>query len=27
MAVCGQCGAEIPGDARFCPRCAAPRRT
>jgi class 3 adenylate cyclase len=24
MAVCGQCGAEIPGDARFCPRCAAP---
>jgi class 3 adenylate cyclase len=24
MAVCGRCGAEIPGDARFCPRCGAP---
>jgi class 3 adenylate cyclase len=24
MAVCGHCGAETPGDARFCPRCGAP---
>ena len=24
MAVCSRCGAEIPGDAHFCPRCGAP---
>jgi class 3 adenylate cyclase len=24
MRVCGRCGAEIPGDARFCPACGAP---
>ena len=24
MAICGSCGAEIPGDARFCPTCGAP---
>jgi adenylate cyclase len=24
MAVCGRCGAEVPGGARFCPACAAP---
>jgi class 3 adenylate cyclase len=24
MAICGRCGAEIPRDAHFCPRCGAP---
>jgi len=24
MTVCGRCGAEIPQDAHFCPRCGAP---
>ena len=24
MAICGRCGAEIPGDAHFCPTCGAP---
>src|SRR5438477_12815737 len=24
MAVCSRCGAEIPGDAHFCPSCGAP---
>lgn len=23
MAKCGECGADLPSDARFCPRCGA----